>query len=433
MIDTIAEYEKFGASLLSRRQIIKERTAAISNTQNLDFGGKLVSCPVFDVSIKMPVYRLANGRTKTYQKAYLANNPNLPIDFFTADTDSVDAQRAQHEILKQLIDDQELLKAFKDTSKIQTEPLLCTVDGVVVNGNRRLCTWRELYYSNEEKYKHFKTVTIMILPPCDEEQIEELELQLQVRKTHRAEYKWHTIAMMAKEEIKKGKKLNKVAQSFGMTSANLSLYIEAMDFAAAYLQSIGKKDQWPEVDKSYHAFEQYAKSQKKLNKAGDLELFQALSYACIKNGSSDGRLYDVIPNIATNIGIIADRLFDRLDIQVPEADPLAELLGGGSTFDKTASLAAKVEQMNSNGQQDEIVHHTQVILDDIKQEKNEQKSRTYLIERLQKAASILKQIVTDGIDLSQTDINGVDRQLANIENAVKTIKGIVGDHDASVN
>jgi len=42
-----------------------------------------------------------------------------------------------------------LFKTFKENDKLQqTDPLICSSDGIIVNGNRRLCAWRELYYNN---------------------------------------------------------------------------------------------------------------------------------------------------------------------------------------------------------------------------------------------------------------------------------------------
>ena len=139
-------------SLVQRKAEISHACALSTTTGKLEFQGVYQSLKIIRVSIWLPVYRLANGRTKTYQLQYLADHPDLPADFFTADNESVDAQIAQDEILMKLVDEEDLRSAFKNPAVQQTEPIICTSSGVVVNGNRRLCAWRSLFESDRVKY-----------------------------------------------------------------------------------------------------------------------------------------------------------------------------------------------------------------------------------------------------------------------------------------
>jgi len=85
---------------------------------------------------------------------------------------------AQHEILKALTDEENLLRSFRQDNLQQTEPIISTNDGIIVNGNRRLCIWRELYYADSKNYKPFETIKIVILPDCDERAIRDLDKRL---------------------------------------------------------------------------------------------------------------------------------------------------------------------------------------------------------------------------------------------------------------
>ena len=180
------------------------------------------------VRIGFPVYRLENGRTRTFQKEYLATHADAPADLFTMDTDSLEAQRAQHEILKKLAEDEDLLKEFQSGTE-QTEPIIITTTGVVVNGNRRLCTWRTLYYKEPEKYKYFEFIDVAVLPEdCDEAEIKALEKRLQIQKTHRAEYKWHNKAAMLKEEKAQGESETSLAKSYDISKKEVRLLLTSI-------------------------------------------------------------------------------------------------------------------------------------------------------------------------------------------------------------
>ena len=226
----LQDLEQFGADLLERKTEIDKKCESAIPTFPLEFMGKPMKLKVIDVRIGFPVYRLANGRTSTYQLQYLAQHSDLDSDFFKRDNDSITAQMAQNEILLRLIDDENLLKAFKE-SELQIEPILCTNTGVVVNGNRRLCAWRKLYLSDQVKYKNFQTVEVAILPECDEKAIKTLEKKLQISKTKRAEYKWHAKAMMAEEELKNGGKLPEVAKGYGMSPQKMQEMISKKNYA----------------------------------------------------------------------------------------------------------------------------------------------------------------------------------------------------------
>ena len=62
----------------------------------------------------------------------------------------------------------------------QTEPLLMTPDGIVINGNRRLAAMRELFQIDLSDYKSFQVVQVAILP-SDASEIELKCLRLNFR------------------------------------------------------------------------------------------------------------------------------------------------------------------------------------------------------------------------------------------------------------
>lgn len=122
----IRSHERFGAPILQRISEIKTKVADCKRFHGIEFQGKYQDIPVITVRIDFPVYRLANGRTRSFQREYLALNPDAPADLFKCDHDSFAAQSAQHDILYKLVEEEDLLKAFKSEYMQQTEPIVCT-------------------------------------------------------------------------------------------------------------------------------------------------------------------------------------------------------------------------------------------------------------------------------------------------------------------
>lgn len=125
----IRSHERFGAPILQRISEIKTKVADCKRFHGIEFQGKYQDIPVITVRIDFPVYRLANGRTRSFQREYLALNPDAPADLFKCDHDSFAAQSAQHDILYKLVEEEDLLKAFKSEYMQQTEPTVI-VDSV---------------------------------------------------------------------------------------------------------------------------------------------------------------------------------------------------------------------------------------------------------------------------------------------------------------
>ena len=102
----------FGYPNVQRTLAIAE---AISNSHTgekyqVDYRGKIPSLPVIEVPIELLVYRVENIRTKSLQKQWLAQHRDLPRDLFVSDPFSIEAQENQHQVLKLLVDKENLLK-----------------------------------------------------------------------------------------------------------------------------------------------------------------------------------------------------------------------------------------------------------------------------------------------------------------------------------
>lgn len=418
----LQELEQFGSNIIERSTEIKKKTNGIVGTHPIEFRGKPEKLPVIKVRIGFPVYRLKNGRTSTYQLEYLALHPDVPEDFFRRDNDAVSAQKAQHEVLGELIEEENLLKAFKEEED-QVQPLICTNTGVVVNGNRRLCAWRRLYLENPVRYKTFEMIEIAILPECDEKEIIVLEEKLQIQKEKRAEYKWHAKAMMAQQREQNGTSHSDVAKAFALSPQALTVLTKAMTYATKYLQTIGKPNQWSLVDKDYYAFEKLVKNIKNFNNQGDQELFETLVFNMISQGSTNGRLYDVIDDVAEHFDALKADLASKNDIERPVENDDAELdlLAGEHVKEDVGSKIANIIHDADDEEKVKIIKDVNIIIESEKAVKSEQEAATYLIKQVAKASSLLKAAADQGLH-EDTEVEGVQVHLDSIRQTVKTIE-----------
>lgn len=464
------ELNQFGAPLFSRKEEIAKKIEKPESYFPLEIMGRLQNIPVISVRIEMPVYRLENGRTKSAQLEYLTKHKEVSRDIFSADHDSYEAQSIQHFLLLQLVRDEDLLQAFASGEMEQVEPILCTNTGVVVNGNRRLCAWRKLFYENRERYKSFETIRIAILPEMDEKAILDIEKKLQIQKTRRAEYRWHTKALMAEIELKNGAKETVLAKSYGLKKKDLLKLIECRRMAELFLEKIGHPNEWSILDKSYYAFDSIVVGSSKIYSQTHKELFQKIAFKLIikhldqMEDTPSGRLYAEIKKQAEHIEAIAENLAKKIDpeeetekekplsnrVSDSESESKAEtnqsdigasgvseidsdeedededdytLLTGGESLepDSAGRVSSAIDQGYDVSQEDiNRIIDAQVAL------KNEKDKASFFTKRLAKIISDLDYAIELGLDES-TNTEAIPKQIESIRQKLSTIENWLSD------
>ncbi len=400
---------------------------AVNNPQTvekyqLDYRGKYRPLPVIEVPIEMLVYRIENIRTKSLQKQWLAQHRDLPRDLFISDPFSIEAQENQHQVLKLLVDKENLLKTFKDNDKLQqTEPLICSNDGIVVNGNRRLCAWRELYYNNKTKYAHFQTIRVAVLPDSDPQGMYDLEVALQIHSDMKAEYVWHAIATDYQEKFDSGMDIGVLAAKQNKKPEEISTYIECYSYAAQYLESIGHPDEWMLVDKQEYAFKQIVVGRKNISNPGDKELFQEITKAMLQTPAIGDRLYKQIPKVVSSLSAIAPKLQEVFGIVIQDnhEDDLDLLTGGDTSNENTANsqIAAGIRMADDPAL---VAQTVKSVLDTTDELEKEKKKKSFIFDQVMKAATLLTNAVSNLDDSMSKD--GVGKQLENIEGACAALK-----------
>lgn len=224
----------------SERQAIV--TKALDSAQQIyrldDFRGEPADLKVIKLELQIPVYRMENCRTYSEQQDTIAKK-GLAADFFLKGQELSSAQLEQHKILRKITKNAKASVANIDevlTQEGQTDPILITSTGVVVNGNRRLSAMRELYAIDPNKYSGFKYVRCAVLPAeASADDVDDIEAALQARPQTKLDYDWIGEAQLVRRQLNKNRTFEQVAYQLRRKPAEIRNLLQALEEAELYL------------------------------------------------------------------------------------------------------------------------------------------------------------------------------------------------------
>jgi hypothetical protein len=400
-------------------------------TTRVVFQEKTQDIRIVRVPIELPKYRMANGRTASLQSEYLAKNPAAQTDLFSGDAELWDAQEAQHVLLLQLAKQADLQKYFEDTSNKQIDPILLDENGFVVNGNRRLATWRALLSKNPEIYGHFRHIDVAVLPHSEEREIDRLEASLQIEKDIKADYSWDAQAnMMLAKQKRDGFSNKEIAELYKMKEGDVQELLDMRSYADEYLRSRNKANFWSQVSEHEFAFRKIVTSRPKISGIGSQEVFKQAAYTLIeKPEDAGGRLYEAIPAIMESLDQVREKLQEEFDVKPAAPDALLDGLFGGVIVaggEKSIDmpLAAEIQKPENAEKARKIIVE---VIESQKQLKKDAKSANYLLDCCAKAQALLAAAVKDGLR-PESKLAGVSKQLDQIQAQSDKIRKYLTEH-----
>jgi hypothetical protein len=298
-----------------RIEYLKERLTASESETKVptytinNWRDKPLYLPIIRVDNDYLMYRMENSRTEIQQLKYIHSNPNLPNDFFT-NPESEDVQFAQENILND-INNRSGKEFLEDLKRIQKRPIIVTVDGYIVNGNRRIAAFRAI----NKRY-----VDCTVLPEdATVKDIYELEQELQIAKDFKLDYHW----INELKNIKKGMSdtrfqysESEMAERLRISLNDVKLKIKMFDYVEAFLQWKGITGQfdYDKIDEAEQAFIELAKNHKKFEKSPKkLTEFRNAVFSMIEEKPTKGRLYNYITYLAKNFDSIYNYLTKDTD------------------------------------------------------------------------------------------------------------------------
>ncbi len=418
---------QLGWPLPKRRALIEElfNTTADAKYQ-LKFQGRMRQFDIFTVPIEMPKYRLANGRTQSAQDTLIAQK-GLPEDYFDKDQESEEVHLEQHKILVTKLGDKDLIGVFK--KNIQEIPLVLTNLGFVVNGNRRLCAMRQLLEEDKEKYAHFRHIDVIILPPCDEKDIDDFEAQEQIKEDIKADYGWITFACMLRKKHKtQGLSFEELTGRYDISINQLEDLLDDLEHVDTYLNNRNKVKMYHELNSKHkYAFQELRKGRLKIKDDAKREIFTSIAYHFIDIPESTGlgRLYRVIPSIHSHLDKITEKLKLELPIESEQVPPddIFDLLTDEQNDIDLETLALELDKPEYG---DQVI---EVVMDVIREEQEgikNQKSKTATLNNITRANTLLQ----DALNCfnGQSVTVGMIEQLNSIEDSLQKLRELLMAH-----
>ncbi|MBO4227398.1 hypothetical protein [Bradyrhizobium neotropicale] len=395
-----------------------------------DFKGQTVALPILRIPLNLPKYRISNGRTASAQQEWVANKHRAADFFDNGDPELEEIQIAQHQILTEMIREEGLLAKFEDSANKQVDPLLLDENGFVVNGNRRLCCWRVLHTKSESKYGHFGHIDIVVLPHCDEQELDRLEAKLQIEKDIRSDYTWDAEAnMMAQKQRLHGFTTPQLAQLYGKSKREIEDLLAMRELAVEYLRSRGKENVWSEVKDDRFAFRELLKARNSTSSASDREIIKQASFALIDDPENAGdRLYAVIPKVREYLPAVKTALAEAFPAKPVQTDVTAEEAFGGFEEHPAGTTSPAISDLALVGEikrsEASITRARGVVIETIRSQDEQSRERDaadFLFKTLKKANALLQNASGHGLR-PESSVDGVSSQISSIRSALSRIE-----------
>lgn len=281
------------------RQTLIAQAAAVTHDKFTlyEYQNKRNDLPVVRLDVGVPIYRMANFRTRTAQLKYVRERSTAE-DFFSAGQENESAQRRQHEILVAFATRGRSSSVTPIMEQLQgeeqREPLLITGDGVVVNGNRRLAAMRELFAQGPMQFDHFGYVDCAVLPSnVTPSEVVEIEVRLQMRAETKLPYGWIEESMAVREMLQKGLPKTYVADLLRKKPKEVQTAERALTEVDIYLKEwLRDPGNYQEVEDAEQFFNDLAKALVRAE-GHILEAKRRIAWTLLSNAESlPGRIYD---------------------------------------------------------------------------------------------------------------------------------------------
>ena len=419
-----------------RETLIRDATGESKETHTFyEYQNKPTDLPLIRIDIAMPIYRMANYRTRTAQLKFVHDHRKHP-DFFSAGEDNESAQQAQHDILTEYAKQGRSTSVSPIMSELeaeeQREPLLITKNGVVVNGNRRLAAMRELFTERPGRFKRFSHVDCAVLPASiTPDEIREIEVRLQMRPETKLPYGWIEESIAIQDMIDSGHTPGYVADLMKKRKKDVERAARALKEVDIYLKEwLHRPGDYQLVEAAQQFFNDLAKALD--GKEGEvLEASRRVAWVLISNSKDLGRrIYDYNFSFDRRSGDVFTALSDRLGIDLGTRSPNSDTANDddldinlGDDKEGT-SLEQLIEAFDDPKQRDEISAELIDVCDSIiEQDRQGEVGRRALVT-LQAVNKKLLEV--DISTASSATYNAIEKQLetvrARVERLSKTLE-----------
>lgn len=386
-----------------------------------EYQNSVQQLPVIRAPIELPIYRMANGRTRTEQLKYIRLH-QCSATFFSNGQENQDAQQAQHELLDAF--SKEGTTSIMPIAKVleegkQTEPILITSSGVVVNGNRRLSAMRELYAAGDSKYSEFTHINCMVLPAsASDKEIKEIEVRLQMQPETKLAYTWVNEALTIKDLMQSGFTRDEITRDMRKDIREVMAMLQALGHAEVYLKDWrGQPEDYELVERGKQLFGDMARDLK--DKVGEhLEISRRIAFLIQDNSSSLGtRAYAFNFSFGKKAPDVAEALASRLGVDLnqpppPSSDKDEQLAIDIDDESEGSSYKPLIDVMDDQSRREEVTQELIAVCESIRASEQDQKRGQAALKAVKDANTKLLEV-----DFSNADpdtYGAIDAQLESI-------------------
>jgi hypothetical protein len=319
-----------------RHAQIAERAAESVKTEPFyEYQSQPHDLSVIFVPLGLPIYRMANFRTRTAQQAY-ARREVKPVDYFSAGEENEAAQQRQHEFLLKYANTgrEGSIAPITDVLRAegQRQPILITRRGIVVNGNRRLAAMRSLFEEDPNLYREFATVKCQLLPAtATEKDIVEVEVRLQMKQRTELDYDWINECIAIRELRNSGRPMRELMALMNKKKVEIDDAINALTEADLYLvEWLNRAGDYETIEDAKQLFFDIGENVRA--KTGEpQEVSRRIAWLLADRRSKlKRRVYDFKPMFGKKSDEVAAKLAERFGVELDESDPSDE--GNGEDF-----------------------------------------------------------------------------------------------------
>jgi hypothetical protein len=413
-----------------REEKIAALTAASTETEPFyEYQNGRHDLKIITVPLNLPLYRMANFRTRTAQQAYIRRE-GKPADLFSAGEENETAQQRQHELLLKFANEGRegsitpIIKVLK-TEK-QRQPILITSRGVVVNGNRRLAGMRDLY--TEGGHSEFSHVRCQVLPPtATNDEIVEVEVRLQMKQRTELDYDWIN-ECIAVRELKESKKTDKELMALmNKKKADIYAALNALTEADLYLTEwLNRPGDYETIEDAEQFF--YDMGENVSSKTGEAqEVSRRIAWLLAdRRKLLKRRVYDFKPMFGKRSDEVVAKMAERFGVEL-ESD--AGLPDDGEDFavdiDATPgpTLRPLIDLLGDPARRDELGSELVDVCEGIIEIDRGNKDRQLPLMMVQTANTKLSEI--DMTRASPDSFDAIDKQLDAIQSHVDRLRAAI--------
>lgn len=345
-----------------------------------------LALPVTRVPPEALVYRADNGRILS-ELAHAAHARAMTVAELKARGESAEVQGLLATLLIEKARDPEG-PIYDELARYghQTEPLLITRDGLVVNGNRRLAAMTALAGEDPGTYADFASVRVAVLPAdVGRDRLEYIEAALQMAPELKLSYSWINRRLKLRQHVGDLDR-DRVAKAYRFKEpADIEVELQELALAEDYLAWRGAPEEFDHVADQEDNFVRFNKQLTALSAPHVGELWKRIGFVLLRAADELDRPIDhyfpfaapapraivhwVPRAFAADLGLI-----DRPEpgqvkpLKAPVADQLGTRIDAAADPAKTArTIMGLIDTLKSNEETylgpQRVVHHLRMARD----------------------------------------------------------------------